>query len=371
MEKGNGDIKERMACIDVLRGFDMIFLVGAGDVLRRFIEGFDSESLALFYRQLEHVEWEGFVAWDLIMPLFLFTAGLSMPFSFGKLFDKGFTKAQIYAKVLKRFCILFFLGWIVQGNLLELRLDTFEIYSNTLQTIAFGYLITTLIALNIRSVSAQLAAGCSLLVAYWALLSFVPVPGIGSGTLTPDGNLAIYVDRAVFGALMCPEMQYTWLLSSLGFGASVFSGYYAGLMLKNPVGHNQKLLRLTVAGVALIAAGLLLSLHQPIIKKIYSSSMVLYSSGYCFLLLALSYLITDKMKIDVWWTRQLRLFGLNSIAAYMLYNVFQLNEVAAYWMQGLEQYTGVFYPFFVDLCHFGILYFIIRHMYRYKIFLKV
>ena len=371
MEKDYNIIKGRLACIDVLRGFDMFFLVGAGEVLRRLITGFDSETLEPLYRQLEHVDWEGFVAWDIIMPLFLFTSGLSMPFSFGKLFKSGYSKAKIYAKVLKRFCILFFLGWIVQGRLLDLKLETFEIYSNTLQSIAFGYLITALIVLNIKKVSVQLAASVSLVVVYWALLAFVPVPGIGRGVITPDGNLAMYVDRAVFGTFMNVKTQYTWLLTSISFGATVFSGYYAGLMLKEKISNNKKLIRLLLVGVGLILAGLLLGLHQPIVKKIWSSAMVLYSSGICYLLLALSFLITDKMKIDSWWTRGLRIFGLNAIASYMLFQVFQLGKIAQYWMHGWEQYTGAFYPMCVALCQFGILFFIIRHMYQYKIFLKV
>ena len=371
MENDKNIIKERLACIDVLRGFDMFFLVGAGEVLRRLIRGFGSETLDPLYRQLTHVNWEGFVAWDLIMPLFLFTSGLSMPFSFGKLFKSGYSKAKIYAKVLKRFCILFFLGWIVQGRLLDLKPETFEIYSNTLQSIAFGYLITALIVLNIKKVSAQLAAGVSLVVVYWALLAFVPVQGIGRGVITPDGNLAMYIDRAVFGSLMNAKTQYTWLLSSISFGATVFSGYWAGLMLKEKIDENKKLIRLTLVGVGLIVAGLLLGLHQPIVKKIWSSSMVLYSSGICYLLLALSFLLTDKLKIDSWWTRGLRIFGLNAIAAYMLQQCFQLRGIAQYWMHGLEQYTGTFYPMFVALCQFGILFFILHHMYKYKIFLKV
>ena len=367
----NNIIKERLASIDVLRGFDMFFLVGAGDVLRRLIKGIDSDALAPLYRQLEHVEWEGFVAWDIIMPLFLFTSGLSMPFSFDKLFKNGCTKVKIYAKVLKRFCLLFLLGWIVQGHLLDLNPDTFQIYCNTLHSIAFGYLITSLIVLNINKESLQLAAGASLVVVYWALMTFVPVPGVGSGVLTPDGNLAMYIDRAVFGEFMSTKTQYTWLLTSLGFGATVFSGYYAGLMLKKPMEQNKKLMRLSLVGIGLIAAGLLWGLQMPIIKKIWSSSMVLFSSGICFLLLALSYLLTDKMKIDSWWTRGFRMFGLNAIAAYMLHSVFSLDKVARYWVHGLEQYTGAFFPFFVALFEFGILYFIIRHMYKYKIFLKV
>ncbi|MDR0796108.1 MAG: DUF5009 domain-containing protein [Tannerella sp.] len=369
--ENNNVIKERLACIDVLRGFDMFFLVGAGEVLRRLIRGFESEALEPFYRQLVHVQWEGFVAWDLIMPLFLFTAGLSMPFSFGKLIKSGYSKAKIYKKVLKRFCILFFLGWIVQGRLLDLKLDTFEVYSNTLQSIAFGYLITAMIVLHIKKTSAQLAAGISLAVVYWALLAFVPVPGVGKGVITPDGNFAMFVDRAIFGTFMNAKTQYTWLLSSLSFGATVFSGYYAGLMLKEKISDNKKLIRLSLVGVALIVAGLLLGLHQPIVKKIWTTSMVLYSSGISFLLLALSFLLTDKMKIDAWWTRGLRIFGLNAIAAYMLQQCFQLRGIATYWMHGLEQYSGAFYPMIVALCQFGILFFILHHMYKHKIFLKI
>ncbi len=130
---------ERLASIDVLRGFDMFFLVGAGDVLRRLFNAIGSDALQPVQHQLGHVDWTGFTAWDIIMPLFLFTSGLSMPFSFDKFIRQGHTKAQLYVKVLKRFCLLFLLGWIVQGNLLDLNLDTFHVYCNTLHAIAFGY----------------------------------------------------------------------------------------------------------------------------------------------------------------------------------------------------------------------------------------
>ena len=367
----NNFVQSRIACIDVLRGLDIAFLVGVGDILRRLISGFDSEFLKPVYHQLEHVSWEGFTAWDLVMPLFLFTAGLSMPFSFSKLNKQGYTKTKIYLKVFKRFFLLFLLGWIVQGRLLDLNPDTFYIYTNTLHSIAFGYLITALIILNVKKTSIQLAIGASLLVVYWALMSFVPVPGHGAGVFTPDGNLGIYIDRMVFGKFMNPKSQYSWLLTSLAFGATVFSGYYAGLMLKKPMGHNKKLLQLTLVGVGLMVAGFLLSFQTPIIKKLWTSSMVLHSSGLCFLLLALVYLFTDKLKIDSWLTRGLRIFGLNSIAAYMLYSVFQLDRMARFFVHGLEQYTGAFFPLCISLCQFAILYLILRHMYKYKIFLKV
>jgi predicted acyltransferase len=360
----------RLACIDVLRGFDMFFLVGAGDMLRHLFKAFNWDALQAVQHQLSHVDWIGFTAWDIIMPLFLFTSGLSMPFSFDKFVQQGHSKLQLYGKILKRFCLLFLLGWILQGNLLDLDLNTFHVYCNTLHAIAFGYLITALIILNMSKISMQLVAGVSLLVVYWLLMSFVPVTGFGSGIFTPEGNLAIHIDHAVFGRFD-DGTQYTWLLTSLGFGATVFSGYYAGQILRKPLKQNTKLKLLTFIGIALIAGGLLWSLQMPIIKKIWSCSMILFSSGICYLLLALSYLITDKWKIDSWWTKGFRMLGLNAIAAYMLYNVFSLNRVAGYWMHGLKQYTGDYYPFIVSLCQFCILFFIIRHMYKHRIFLKV
>ncbi len=360
----------RLVCIDVLRGFDMFFLVGAGDVLRRLLSAINSDALQPVQYQLEHADWIGFTAWDIIMPLFLFTSGLSMPYSFEKFVKQGHSKAQLYGKILKRFCLLFLLGWIVQGNLLNLSLDTFHVYCNTLHAIAFGYLITSLIILNINKISLQLVAGASLIVVYWLLMSFISVPGFVRGVFTPEGNLAIYIDHVVFGRFD-DGTQYTWLLTSLGFGATVFSGYYAGRILKQPLKQNQKLKLLLFIGAGLIAGGLLLSLQMPIIKKIWSCSMILFSSGICYLLLALSYLLTDKWKINSWWTRGFRVLGLNSIAAYMLYSVFSLDAMAGYLVHGLEQYVGDYFPFFVSLCQFGILFFIIRHLYKYKIFLKI
>jgi predicted acyltransferase len=361
---------ERLAAIDVLRGFDMFFLVGAGDVLRRFFEAFHSDSASGILYQLDHVEWTGFTAWDIIMPLFLFTSGLSMPFSFSKFLRQGNTKAGLYLKILKRFALLFLLGWIAQGNLLDLNPATFHVYCNTLHAIASGYLITALIVLNVHRLKAQIGAGAALLLAYWACLTFIPVPGAGAGIFTPDGNVAIHIDHAVFGRFD-DGTQYTWLLTSIAFAATVISGYFAGCLLKKPLTAEDKLKWLSVIGVALIAGGLLWSWQTPVVKKIWSPSMVLLSSGICCLLLALSFLLTDKLKLTGWWVTGLRIFGLNSITAYMLHTTFKLDRIARALLHGLEQYAGDFFPCIVALGEFGILWFIIRHMYRHNIFLKI
>jgi predicted acyltransferase len=360
----------RLASIDVLRGFDMFFLVGAGEILRRFFEAFESASLQPLLYQLNHAGWTGFTAWDIIMPLFLFTSGLSMPFSFDKFLSQGGTKGRLYAKIFKRFAILFVLGWIAQGHLLDFSLQTFHVYCNTLHAIAFGYLITSLAVLHIKNTKGLLAAGASLILLYWLLLMYIPVPGIGSGQLTPDGNSAIYIDHALFGRFD-DGTQYTWALTSLGFGATVLSGYFSGLILKRNCTPIRTLACLSLVGLGLVAGGMLWGLQMPVIKKIWSCSMILLSSGICYLLLSLSYWLTDCLKLTGWWVTGLRIFGLNSITAYMLHQTFQLGSVSRYLLHGLEQYTGSFFPFFVALGEFAILWFILRHMYRHRIFIKI
>jgi len=360
----------RLAAIDVLRGFDMFFLVGAGDVLRNFFSAMGADSQSGILYQLNHTDWIGFTAWDIIMPLFLFTSGLSMPFSFGKFLQGKHSKRQLYVKVLKRFALLFLLGWIAQGNLLDLTIDHFHIYCNTLHAIAFGYLITAFLVLNISNIRWLIVASASLLIVYWLCMTFIPVSGFGSGVFTPEGNLAIHIDHAVFRALD-DGTQYTWMLTSLSFAATVISGYFAGYVLKRSDRTEAKLKMLAIIGVALIAGGLLWSLQMPVIKKIWSCSMVLFSSGVCYLLLALSLLLTDKMKLNGWWITGLRVFGLNSITAYMLYEAFGLRNISKALLHGFEQYTGDFYPAIIALGEFSIIWLILYHMYRYKIFLKV
>jgi predicted acyltransferase len=360
----------RMASIDLLRGLDMFFLVGAGEILLRLLSALGASTDNIIIRQLHHAEWTGFTAWDIIMPLFLFTSGLSMPFSFDKYIAGGNSKIRLHAKVIKRFLLLFLLGWIAQGNLLDLDPSTFHIYCNTLHAIAAGYIITALIVLNIRRPAHRIAIAAGLLIAYSICLSFIPVEGFGRGSYTPDGNIAIHIDHAIFGRFD-DGTQYTWLLTSLSFAATVLSGYFAGSILQSSGSPDRKLKILLLAGLALIATGMIISLEIPIIKKIWSPSMVLLSSGISYLLLALCYLLTDKIHLSSRWIDHFRIFGLNSITAYMLHTTFHLGDISRRLLHGLEQYTGDFYPFIITLGEFAIITFILHHMYKRRIFLKI
>ena len=217
----------RLMSVDALRGFTMFWIIG-GDapILIGLAKGTGSEFLNRLLVQFEHVHWEGFRCWDLVMPLFLFVVGVVMPFSFNRRLERGQSKRQVYFHIIKRVLILWVLGMVAQGNLLEYDLSRLQIYSNTLQSIAAGYLIASILILHLN-IKWQMVTTAGLLLLFWALMAWVPVPGHSAGVLTEEGNLAIYIDNLILGRFS-DGYTYTWVLSSITFGGTVMLGVMGG-----------------------------------------------------------------------------------------------------------------------------------------------
>ena len=171
-----------------------------------------------------------------------------MPFSFAKRLSQGQTKTRLYLHIVVRVIVLWILGMAVQGRLLRYDLSQLRLYSNTLQAIASGYLIASILLLSLR-VRWQVAVTVALLLLYWALLMLVPVPGFGAGQLTEEGNLAIYLDKLILGPYQ-DGTAYTWILSSMTFATTVMLGAFAGQLLRSELGTPRKRLFLLGAGVA-------------------------------------------------------------------------------------------------------------------------
>ncbi len=188
---------ERLGSLDVLRGFDLFCLVFFQPVFRSLGRAVNTPWMDVMMKPFEHVAWEGFAFWDIIMPLFMFMAGASMPFAFAKYLKNG-SKLSLYKRILKRVLLLWIFGMMCQGNLLGLNPQKIYIYSNTLQSIAMGYLISAILFIHFQR-KGQIIVTSGLLMIYWALLTFVRVDGFGGGNFTADFNLAEYVDRVVLG----------------------------------------------------------------------------------------------------------------------------------------------------------------------------
>jgi predicted acyltransferase len=291
-----------------------------------------------------------------------------MPFSVGKRVERGDSRGSIYRKVVYRVVVLWILGMIAQGHLLAFDSHNLQFYSNTLQSIAAGYLISS-IALVELPLRGQAALWGALLVLYWALMRFVPVPGYGAGVLTPDGNLAMYIDKALLGRFQ-DGTPYTWILSSLGFGATALMGVLAGHLLRSKLAGTRKALLLAGAGLGCLAAGWLWGLAFPIIKHIWTSSMVLWSGGWCLLLLALFYWLIDVLGYRRW-AFPFIVIGMNAIVAYMAPDLINFMQISHTVFAGLARHLGMVGDFLLAFGAFGVLWVGLYYMYRKQTFVRI
>jgi predicted acyltransferase len=167
-----------------------------------------------------------------------------------------------------------------------------------------------------------------------------------------------------------PHYTYTWLLSSLNFIVTVLTGVLAGETLRSTLKQGRKVALLLGAGIVLVALGWTWDLVHPVIKHIWTGSMVFVSSGYCFLLMGLFYWWIDCRGHNKHLTF-LKVYGMNSITAYVVSHVISFRSISKSLFFGLEQYVGDYYGFLIQLSNCAILFLILYIMYRNRVFLRV
>jgi predicted acyltransferase len=361
---------QRVVALDALRGFDMFWIIGGQEFVLAATKGMADPLPAWVIYHLEHPEWLGFSAWDVIMPLFLFVVGAAMPFSFAARVNAGQSRGELYAKVLRRTIVLFVLGMAVQGNLLDFNLSTLHVYANTLQAIAVGYLFGSIVMFNV-GVAGQLAATAALLVGYGLIMTRIPFGGHAAGTLLPDANVALAVDEFVLGRFR-DGTSYTWILSSMTFTASVLLGIQAGHLLRSQLAPRRKLWALAAAGLICLGLGWAWAewLHFPIIKHIWTSSMTLWAAGWSFLLLALFYVLID---IAGWrrWAFPFEVIGANALPIYVATHLISFSKISEPLVGGLASHLGAFGPTLVAFGTLLLAWLVVYHLYRQRIFLRV
>lgn len=372
---------KRLESLDILRGLDLLCIVGLEHIMRSLGTSITGDWFKPVMWCFTHVEWEGFSPWDLIMPLFMFMSGVSIPFALSRFRNQG-NKKTAYLKIVKRFVLLWVFGMICQGNLLALDPDRIYLFTNTLQAIAVGYLVASILYLN-TSVKTQIGISAALLVIFWACMEFIQVGSYGGGNYTHEGNLAEWIDRVILGrfrdgatmkdgqVVFASWYDNTWILSSLTFCVTTLTGVFAGYILRDDRRTIPQRARLmAIIGAALVAAGWLWHLEMPVIKRIWTSSMVLVSSGYCFLLMAFFHWFVDYKGCTryIGW---LKIYGMNSIAAYMLVCCVNFSSVSHSLLHGLQQYMGNFYPALIATSNSIIIFLLLYLMYKHKVFLKV
>ncbi|MGB6540071.1 MAG: hypothetical protein WBF03_04245 [Xanthobacteraceae bacterium] len=322
----------RVVSIDALRGLSIFCIIGLDGTIWALAEMSEgkgpvlSAAASFLGDQFTHVYWEGLRFYDFIFPLFIFITGVSIVLSLPRFVERE-GKIKAYLRILRRSLLLYVLGLIAYSGISQQWVDVRLL--GVLQRIALCYLFTSLMFLNFN-LRGLIAALVTLLVGYWALMAFVPVPGIGAGSFVPDANLADWIDYHYLpGRLWEVTRDPEGMLSTLPAIGTCLLGVFAGLLLRDTrVSEQQKTLLLVASGCGLIAAGYLWALLFPIIKSIWTSSFVLVTAGYSAILLAAMHQIVDMWRWQRWATVFIWI-GANAIALYFLNEVLGFEPIVA------------------------------------------
>jgi predicted acyltransferase len=316
--------RERLFSLDLLRGIDMFYLSCGGALIPAVLKWLDAPPAYL--RFLQSHPWRGFTLYDLIMPLFIFMCGAAVPFALGRrLGPDGKPDAGYWRHVWGRVALMWGLGMLAQGDLATLDIHRIALYSNTLQTIAVGYLAAAVL-LPVRRVAVKVVVPLALLLAYGLIVHF-------GGDYTKDGNISQKIDLAVWGALLPKDSAavenirtggYSWLLPSMMFPVITLAGCFSTQILRcGRLGEWRRAAWLLAFGGASLAAGwALYFLGVDMVKHIFTVSFTMQAIGWSVLLLAILYVVTD-----IWKLRRglglFILFGQFALTAYLCETVFR------------------------------------------------
>jgi predicted acyltransferase len=376
--------KERLLSLDVFRGLTLLGMVlvnSHGDGHYR-------------YYTLSHVPWHGWSFTDLIFPFFVFIVGAAIPYSVDSRRARGAGNGDIMLHVFRRAVVLFAIGmtmnWWHTLDLAHPALDLAHLrFFNVLQRIALCSTAATAMHLWWKP-RGQMIFAAMVLVLYYVLMTFVPVPGCGAGVLEKVGNWVQYIDSHIMGAHcgMVEKGQYLegkGLLSTLPAIVTTLMGLWAGRCLRTSATSHEKLVNLYFFGALGMFAGAFWANFFPINQNLWTSSLVLLMGGMAATVLASCYYITDMRKIT-WWTRPCLIFGMNSIAVWIGSVTFRDALEKFQLHGGVEKAVSLKTLMFNGLAHwlgpwngslaFAILYVIfwlvvMNEFYRRKIYFKV
>lgn len=364
-------MSKRLYSLDALRGFDMFWIIGAEEIFHTLSEGTHHPFWNALSNQFTHPVWNGFHAYDLIFPLFMFVSGIAATYSIDAALAKGMDKHSLMMKTMKRGLILFILGMIYNNGLAIRPLSDFRIMS-VLGRIGIAYVFSCCIYMY-ASKRFQAIWFAGLLIGYWIILKFSSAPGFRMGDLTEAGNFASYFDRTVLPGKLSRGIHDTvGLFNNIAAVATGLAGILTGSYLKNSnEADTVKIKNIFIAGILSIGAALLWNMDFPINKNMWSSSFVLYTTGWNLLLFALFYYIIDVKGIQRW-AFFFKVIGMNSILIYMSGKFIQWSYANKAVFQWLADIIGD--PFnAVALAITGVLikWVFLKFLYDKKIFLKI
>ena len=302
--------QERLFSLDLFRGATIAAMIVV-----------NNQSSDDAYWPLQHARWNGWTPTDLVFPFFLFIVGVSLVFSFHSRLNRGESRRTLVLHTFRRSAVLFAIGLGLNG-LAALEFGGWRI-PGVLQRIAVVYCAAGLLTL-FASIRGRAAWIVGLLLGYWILMRYVPVPGYGVPgrdipLLHQDANLAAYLDRKfMLGHLWEPTRDPEGILSTLPAIATALCGVLTGEWLRSQRTAQKKLAGMFACGAAGVIAGELWGVWFPINKNLWTSSYVLFTAGCALICLAACYWSSDIKLYRGAWSKPFLIFGMNSIAAYVI-----------------------------------------------------
>ena len=435
------DATKRLLSLDIFRGLTIAAMILVNN----------PGSWATVYPPLLHAEWHGCTPTDLIFPFFLFIVGVAVAFALGKRMEAGVSTASLSQKIGRRVLIIFGLGlflaafpkfgikdtssplalahYVLLGismlsiflrecypskgeqadrnkrirralaivallaiaGMIAIGVYIYDFSSlripGVLQRIAIVYGVCALLFIN-SSWKGQLYFGIGCLLAYWGLMTLVPVPGVGPPSLEAESNLGAWLDRLILGNHLWAQSK-TWdpegILSTIPAIATGIVGMLTGEWLRSKQDEYKKLTGILGMGAILIALALIWDLFFPINKQIWTSSYVLYSGGIAMLFLGVTYWLVDVLKYKGW-TMSFEVYGKNAlfvfvasgVVAKILYNIrWELgngHQTLQNWIYD-NFFTPVFSPYNASLAYAILMVLLFLGfswiLYLRKIFIKV
>jgi predicted acyltransferase len=363
---------DRLLSLDALRGFDMLFIMGLAGLITALCSlNPEAGWTSWLTNQMEHVEWDGLRHHDTIFPLFLFIAGVSLPFSLAKQRAAGKTETQILVKIIKRGLLLVLLG-IVYNGLFKLDFASLRCAS-VLGRIGLAWMFAALLFTKIKTKPLAVIAAF-VLVGYWLLLWLVPG---GEDTYSFEHNLVGTVDRVLMpGRLIYGNNHFDpeGLLSTLPAIVTALLGMFAGQLIRvspDKLSENKKVICLILSGLVLLLLGLLWNEVFPINKKLWSSSFVCVVAAYSLIMLAAFYYIIDVRGYRSW-TLFFRVVGMNSITIYLAQSIISFQRIANFFLAGLAaKCPEVWANVILTSGYIAVCWLFLYFLYRKNVFLKV
>lgn len=302
--------QDRILSIDFFRGFTMLMLVtGIATIFNGIVEeGKAGTIITLINKQLEHAEWNGLYAWDLIQPFFMFIVGVAMPFSLAKRLARGDSWKKSFFHALTRSFWLLVLGFMLGSEKDHIG------FQNVLAQLSFTYIIAFL--LMQKEIKWQLAVSFGMILLSDLLYRLWPVEGFNQ-PFTPDHNFGSWFDLATAG---CLSNDHWVSFNAVPTTAHTIWGVVVGMLLMKEWSQRKKIMVLLITGISAIIIGYCMDPFIPIIKRLCTSSFMIVSGGYCLTAMAFSYWLIDVMNF-----RKFGLFfaiaGMNPIFIYLFSNL--------------------------------------------------